>query len=258
MLLLPSDKTPALNENHSSSGMVKSDADAAKSILSYDDDIYHYPRKIRWAKNRLAKMYDGQKSIQFLDKLKLIGLSDARLCYYGDRLPLILLEFKKLDIKLKSVRKSHCETILSNLISQKNYKGETKSAYALTLQRLVHFAKTGDIGDKRSGYVKEVSWISPSRYKDRNAQGIQPKDLLTLDELNAIINQTSKERIVLWYGFFDGSPRMFKADCMAILTSTDMGTITWQQEIFDLSVIPKKSLTESSCPFGFWMFDSDQ
>jgi len=83
--------------------MVKSDVDVGKRPLSYDDDddIYHYPRKLRWAKNRLAKMHDGQKSIQFLDKLKLIGLSDARICYYSDRLPLILSEFKKLDTKLK-------------------------------------------------------------------------------------------------------------------------------------------------------------
>ena len=210
MVLLPSDKTPALNENHPSFGMVKSDVDVGKRPLSYDDDddIYHYPRKLRWAKNRLAKMHDGQKSIQFLDKLKLIGLSDARICYYSDRLPLILSEFKKLDTKLKNTTKSHCESILSNLISQKNYKGETKSAYALTLQRLVHFAKTGDIGDKRSGYIKEVSWISPSRYKDRNAQGIQPKDLLTLDELNAIINQTTnkRDRAMLWV-LFEGAFR---------------------------------------------------
>ena len=136
MLLLPSDKNPALNENHSSSGMVKSDVDVGKHPLSYDDDddIYHYPRKLRWAKNRLAKMHDGQKSIQFLDKLKLIGLSDARICYYSDRLPLILSEFKKLDIKLKNATKSHCESILSNLISQKNYKSETKSAMEISAE----------------------------------------------------------------------------------------------------------------------------
>ena len=61
--------------------------------------------------------------------------------------------------------------ILSNRTSQKTYSGETKSAYALTLQRLVHFAKTGDIGDKKTSYVKEVAWISPSRYQDKNKQG---------------------------------------------------------------------------------------
>ena len=63
---------------------------------------------------------------------------------------------------------------------------------------------------------------------------------------------------MLWYGLLDWSPRILEADCMASLTSIVMGTITWQHDIFDLSVVPKKSLTESRCQLGFWMFDSDQ
>ena len=161
MVLLPSGKNSALNENQTSVHVAKSDVDNDKKALGYDDsgDIYNYPRKIRWAKNHLSKMHEGQKCIQFLDKLKLIGLSDARLCYYGDRFPLILAEFEKLHLKLKNAKKTQCESILSNLISQKNYSGETKSAYALTLQRLVHFSKTGDIGDKKTGYVKAVYFL---------------------------------------------------------------------------------------------------
>jgi hypothetical protein len=53
-------------------------------------------------------------------------------------------------------------------------------------------------------------------------------------------------------------PRMFEADWIAFFTSIDIGTITWQHEISDLSVIPRKSLVQSSCPFGFWIFDRDQ
>ena len=210
MLRLPSEKNSTLNENQASANVAKSDADNGKKTMNYDDsgDIYNYPRKIVCTKNRLAKMHEGQKCIQFLDKLKLIGLSDARLCYYGDRFALILAEFEKMKLKLKNAKKTQCESILSNLISQRNYSGETKSAYALTLQRLIHFAKTGDIGDKKTGYVKEVAWISPSRYQDKNKQGIQPKDLLTLDELNAIINQTTnkRDRAMLWV-LFEGAFR---------------------------------------------------
>ncbi|WP_316505731.1 hypothetical protein [Nitrosopumilus sp.] len=106
--------------------MEKNDAGNDKKTLGYDDsgDIYNYPRKIRWAKNRLAKMYEGQKCIQFLDKLKLIGSSNTRLCYYSDRFSLMLAEFEKLHLKLKNTKNPQCESILSNLISQKNYSGE--------------------------------------------------------------------------------------------------------------------------------------
>ncbi|CAE6501104.1 tyrosine-type recombinase/integrase [Candidatus Nitrosotenuis uzonensis] len=170
------------------------------------EDIHNYAKKIAWTKRRLATLPQGDIGIRFIDKLKLVGLSDARLCYYGDRVPRLLDEFEKIGVKLKSSKKKDCEAVLSVILSQK-YKGETKCAFAVTLLRLVHFAKKDEIGDKKRGYVKEVAWISPTQYKDKN-QGIQPKDLLTIEELKAIINQTTnkRDRAMLWV-MFEGAFR---------------------------------------------------
>lgn len=163
-----------------------------------DDDIHHYSKKIAWTKSRLGQMFEGQVGIRFLEKLQLVGLSNARLCYYGDRITNILKEFEKLKVNLADSTKQHCETVLSIFISR-DYKGETKIAYALALQRLVHFAKTGEIGDKKSGYVQEVQWISPSRYRDKNGS-VHRKDLLTLDEFLVLVSKTTnkRDRAMLW------------------------------------------------------------
>ncbi|MDH3779635.1 MAG: site-specific integrase, partial [Nitrosopumilus sp.] len=81
--------------------------------------------------------------------------------------------------------------------------------YALALLRLVHHAKTGEIGNREEGYVKEVSWIKPSRFRNRDDEiEILPEDLLTPKELYGIISKTrnEKERAMLWV-MFEGAFR---------------------------------------------------
>ena len=175
-----------------------------------NDDIHNYLGKIEYLKRKLAKIQQGDIGIKFLEKLKLSGLSDGRICYYGDRLSLLLEIFNNKKIKLDLATKHQCESVLSDIISR-DYKGETKKAYALTLLKLVHFAKKDEIGDRQEkGYIKEISWIKPSRYLDKNHEegSIKPEDLLTIDELNLLLGKCANKRdkAMLWV-MFEGALR---------------------------------------------------
>jgi len=63
-----------------------------------DDDIHHYSKKTSWTKSCLGRIFEGQVGIRFLEKLHLVGLSNARLCYYGDRITNVLKEFEKIKV----------------------------------------------------------------------------------------------------------------------------------------------------------------
>lgn len=174
-----------------------------------ENDIHGYSKKIARLRRQLARFGQGDIAIRFLEKLKLSGLSNARICYYGDRLALILELFIERNgaIPLALVKKEHCESVLSDIISR-SYSGETKKAYALALLRFIHFVKTGEIGDREDGYVKEVSWIKPSRYIVKNEESIKPEDLLTVDEVRAILGQTKNRRDkAMYWVLFEGAFR---------------------------------------------------
>ncbi len=177
------------------------------------DDIHNYAGKIRRIKKRLADIQQGDVCIQFLDKLKLAGKKDGRIVYYADRLGYILNLFNAkftLPVLLKDATKNDCESILSEIISNESYRGETKKAYAMALLRLVHYAKTGEIGDRdENPYVPEVSWIKPSRYIDRREETVRSEDLLTSDEIVGLLGQISNrhDRAMFWV-LFEGAFRI--------------------------------------------------
>ncbi len=163
---------------------------------------------------RLEKTNQGDVGIAFLEKLHLNGLEDGRIIVYGARLQLILKLFNKNRVRLADATKSDCERVLFAILNTKTnkgryYSGESKAAYALALLRLIHYAKTGEIGNKDEGYVEEVSWIRPSRYRNKDDDvSILPEDLLTPEELYSIIGKTrnEKERAMLWV-MFEGAFR---------------------------------------------------
>ena len=175
------------------------------------EDIYHYTRRVASCKRRLEKLEHGQLAIRFLDKLKLSGLSDGRVNVYGERLKILLNLFTELGIpSIQDATKQDCESVLSRIISQDTYSGSSKTTYSLCLLRLVHYAKTGEIGNRDTGYAPEVAWIRPSKY-ERNSSTrdrIQPEDLLTPKELYDIINKTTnkRDRAMLWV-MFEGALR---------------------------------------------------
>jgi hypothetical protein len=65
--------------------------------------------------------------------------------------------FANRRIILKNATKDDCKDCLRRIISDK-YAGKTNRAFAEALKRLVHFAKAGEIGEKKDGrdYVSEV------------------------------------------------------------------------------------------------------
>ena len=124
--------------------------------------------------------------------------------------------FNDKKIKIADATKKDCEKILFEILDSRtitggHYGGESKLVFALALLRLVHYSKTGEIGNRDDGYVDEVSWIKPSKYRNRdddNTGKIMPEDLLTAEELYSILEKTrnEKERAMLWM-MFEGAFR---------------------------------------------------
>jgi len=178
------------------------------------EDIHNYAGKLRRTRRRLASVNQGDVAVRFLDRLKLAGRKDGRIAYYGDRLPLILDLFNTVSdagpVLLGEATKADCESVMYRIISDESYGGETKKAYAMTLLRLVHYAKTGELGDRDGNpYVPEISWIRPSRYLDRNHEPVRSQDLLTSDEVTSILGQVSDvcDRAMFW-AMFEGAFRI--------------------------------------------------
>ena len=179
-----------------------------------EDGIHNYSRQVMCCKQRLKKTEQGDVGISFLEKLHLNGLEYGRIIVYGARLSLILRLFNSKGVKIAEATKEDCEKILFAILNTKtnkgrHYGGESKCAFALTLLRLVHHAKTGEIGNREEGYVEEVSWIKPSRFRNRDDEvEILPEDLLTPKELYGIIAKTrnEKEKAMVWV-MFEGAFR---------------------------------------------------
>ena len=179
-----------------------------------EQGIHNYSGQVARCKQRLEKTEQGDAGISFLEKLHLHGLEDGRIIVYGARLSLILKMFNSRGIRIADASKTDCERILFAILNTKStkgrhYSGESKSSFALALLRLVHHAKTGEIGNREDGYVDEVSWIKPSRYRNRDDEiEILPEDLLTPKELYGIIAKTrnEKERAMIWV-MFEGAFR---------------------------------------------------
>src|SRR5690606_3061574 len=114
--------------------------------------------------------------------------------YYAARLPKIMEWFGNHNLELKKVTKEDCKDCLRFITSDK-YAGKTNRAFAEALKRLVHFAKTGEIGEKKDGkdYVAEVSWIRPESYvKNGRRREIRPGDLLTAEEIESLLDAVPK------------------------------------------------------------------
>ena len=169
-------------------------------------DIHKYARRIEYSKKNLLQCRDGSIGIQFLEKLKLFGLSDGRITVYGERTRPLLEIFEKINVRICDATKKDCETVLSDILSR-GYGGESRQAFALTLLRLVHYAKKDEIGNRDDGYCKEVSWIKPTKYNIKEEK-IRSEDLLDAQEVQQIIGKTTnrRDRAMFWT-MFEGAFR---------------------------------------------------
>ena len=216
-------------------------------------DIHRYWRRIQYAKNRLQQCKDGDIGIQFLEKLKLFGLSDGRITVYGDRIRPLLESFEKINVRLADATKKDCETVLSDILSR-DYGGESRQAFALTLLRLVHYAKKDEIGNRDDGYCKEVSWIKPSKYNSKEEK-IRSEDLLDIQEIQQIISKTTnrRDRAMFW-SMFEGAFRPGE------LLNLKVGGVEFKENYVLLSTHGKTgnkrvALVVSFKPLLEWMHD---
>jgi hypothetical protein len=162
------------------------------------DSIYNYTGKILSIKKRLDNDDDGTENgkvaSEFLDALGDYGLSKGRVVYYAARLPRIVEWLGNHHLELKDATKEDCKECLRFITSDK-YAGKTNRAFAEALKRLVHFSKSGEIGEKKDGkdYVTEVSWIRPESYvKNGHRREIRPGDLLTAEEIESLLDALPK------------------------------------------------------------------
>jgi integrase/recombinase XerD len=161
------------------------------------DSIYNYTGKILSIKKRLDNYGDtgnGKVASEFLDALGDYGLSKGRVVYYAARLPRIVEWLGNHHLELKDATKEDCKECLRFITSDK-YAGKTNRAFAEALKRLVHFSKSGEIGEKKDGkdYVTEVSWIRPESYvKNGHRREIRPGDLLTAEEIESLLDAVPK------------------------------------------------------------------
>jgi integrase len=152
-----------------------------------NEQIYKFNRRINTILTGLEDSVNHNTVKLFAQELKLAGLSPGRVWYYASRSAKIVRWFDKGDIQLKNATKENCKECFQHILDP-NHKGPTKAAYARTLKRLVHFAKTGEIGERTfdSDYVDEVRWIRPSKYDSEYRPEVEAEDLLTPEELVSI------------------------------------------------------------------------
>jgi len=91
---------------------------------------------------------------------------------------------------LKELIKADVERVVANINSNQN-KASTKHDKKLTLRKLVQYAKTGSCA-KGTPLPPEVSWVSLA-LKDKDSR-VTPENLLTSEELIAILKATSNKR----------------------------------------------------------------
>lgn len=166
-------------------------------------DHHSYAASVAGYRRRLSGpgAFDAGTVSGFIDTMGISGLSPGRQVFYVTRLPRILPAIRATGARsVAALDADGCKAVLAVLVSEK-YSGETKLAYALCLKKLVHYAKTGNLGGRGAagGYVDEVSWITPSQYRSKSG-GVRRQDLLTGDEFVRMVRAATsvRDRALLW------------------------------------------------------------
>lgn len=187
-------------------------------MITMPDDIHHNRRKYENCKKNIAKWFskdNSQIALDFLETLRSrTSLKHSRLTIYANQ-AIALLKIKD-DKSVRDWDRIDVEKIISTL-KDSHYGSETKILMAIALKKLVHYAKHGEIIDKNNNADKDydpvVDWVRPTMFKD-NHEKIQPKDLLTDEEIMKLIETAKKlggryikRNIAAIYVLFDGAFR---------------------------------------------------
>lgn len=125
-----------------------------------------------------------------MDRLRLDNKSYGRIANYADCIRRIL-EIKD-DKNIQEWRREEIEFI-HKTIADSDYENSVKKDTLTTLKRICHYAIHGEIADKSKGkeYDLLVAWITPGSFRDKY-QKVQPKDLLTDDEILKLIQAAKR------------------------------------------------------------------
>jgi site-specific recombinase XerD len=165
-------------------------------MVTIPDDIHHNRRKYENCKKNIVKWFSKDNSEIALDFLETLrsrtSLKHSRLTIYANQ-AIALLKIKD-DKPVRDWDKTDVEKIISTL-KDSHYGSETRILMAIALKKLVHYAKHGEIIDKNNNADKDydpvVDWVRPTMFKD-NHEKIQPKDLLTDEEIIKLIETAKK------------------------------------------------------------------
>ncbi len=232
-------------------------------IATIPDDIHHNRRKYENCKKNIVKWFlkdNSQITLDFLETLRSrTSLKYSRLTIYANQ-AIALLKIKD-DMPIKEWDRKDIEKIISAL-KNSQYSSETKILMAIALKKLVHYAKHSEIIDKNNNadtdYDSVVDWVRPTMFKD-NHEKIQPKDLLTDEEMLKLIEAAKKvggryikRNIAAIYVLFDGAFRP------AELLNIKIGNIEFSEDHYKAYTYGKtgpKTLTlvTSMIPVKEWL-----
>ncbi|MBI1662395.1 MAG: site-specific integrase [Nitrosopumilus sp.] len=178
-------------------------------------DIHKAKERVERSKKSITRRFsknNAEITCRFLVRLRLENKSYGRVANYADS-AIRILKFKD-DKKIQDWTRDDIENI-HQIIADSEHANSVKKSTLTTLKRLYHFAKHNEIPDKSKGtdYDDVVSWITPGMFRDK-FQKIQPKDLLTDDELLRLIQavktvggQYVKRNIAIVFVMLEGAYR---------------------------------------------------
>lgn len=179
-------------------------------------DIHNSKKRIEFARSAISRLFSAENArmaSEFFDRLRIENKSYGRIANYAESVKRIL--YIKDDRKISEWTRKEIESVHMK-IAESDYENSVKKDTLISLKRLYHFARHGEIADKAKGkeYDPNVDWITPSHFKDRYEK-IQSKDLLTdaeLENLFKAVKEVSKGRyvrrnIAMFVTLFEGSYR---------------------------------------------------
>jgi len=131
-------------------------------------DHHSYAASVAGYRRRLSGpgAFDAGNVSGFIDAMGIAGLAPGRQVFYVTRLHRILSAVRATGAgSVAALDADGCKAVLTGLVSEK-YSGETKLAYELCLKKLVHYAKTGNLGGAgAAGYILRSRFSSCLAYE---------------------------------------------------------------------------------------------
>ncbi len=149
--------------------------------------LYDYHERLERSLRKLSGMAGGSYAVRFIEHLASLGLSVPRLAKYAAHLSVILRLFggKELD----RVSREDVERAVA-WINRQSYTDNTRRDLKLVLKKFIQYVKCGSCG-RDAPLPPEVSWI---KIHAKNDSTVQPSDLLTQDQIKALLASAKNPR----------------------------------------------------------------